>query len=142
MRPREVCDAWFKRIWNAGDVEAVDELASPSANFHGLPTSDERSMAGPAAFKAYARAFRQAFPDINVQIVRYVCEGDMIALHCAVKGTNTGPGVGATPTGRAVSFEGMVIARIEGGKLQEGWNCFDSMTMYQQLGLLPSQLLP
>jgi len=137
MSPREVSDAWFQRIWNEGDVEAVDELASPSARFHGLPHSDERSMSGPAAFKAYAHSFRQAFPDIQVRIERSVCEGDMIAVHCAVTGTNTGPGLGFPATGKAVSFEGMAMARIEAGKLQEGWNCFDLKTMLEQLGLLP-----
>jgi steroid delta-isomerase-like uncharacterized protein len=135
MSPRDLSVAWFQRIWNDGDVNAVDELAAPSARFHGLPNSNERSISGPAAFKAYASAFRRAFPDIRVRIERSVCEGNMIALHCAVTGTNTGPGLGPVATDRAVSFEGMVMARIEDGKLQEGWNCFDGATMYRQLGL-------
>src|SRR5262245_48480238 len=41
MSPREVSDAWFQRIWNEGDMAAVDELASPAARFHGLPSSHE-----------------------------------------------------------------------------------------------------
>ncbi|MGD5250458.1 ester cyclase, partial [Xanthomonas citri pv. citri] len=88
-------------------------------------------------FRTYVRFFRQAIPDIRVQVVRSVCEGDLVAIHCLVTGTHTGLGFGGTPTGKSIAFEGMAIARIEDGKLQEGWNCFDGKSMYQQLGLLP-----
>jgi hypothetical protein len=32
---------------------------------------------------------------------------------------------------------GMAIAVIRDGRLQEGWNCFDFMSLYQQVGMLP-----
>jgi hypothetical protein len=32
----------------------------------------------------------------------------------------------------------MGIARVQNGKIVEGWNCFDFMSLYQQVGLLPA----
>ena len=39
------------------------------------------------------------------------------------------------PTNKAVSITGMCIARVENGKIVEGWNNFDFLSMYQQLGM-------
>ena len=43
-------------------------------------------------------------------------------------------------TGRPVQFHGVTIVRIEQGKLVEGWNTFNQLEMFQQLGVvnLPS----
>ena len=31
----------------------------------------------------------------------------------------------------------MVIVRVENGRIVEGWNSFDFLGLYQQIGLLP-----
>jgi predicted ester cyclase len=36
--------------------------------------------------------------------------------------------------GKQANFSGVSIAKFEDGKLVEGWNGFDFLTMYQQLG--------
>jgi predicted ester cyclase len=37
--------------------------------------------------------------------------------------------------GRSAKFSGITIAKYKDGKLIEGWNGFDFIKMYQQLGL-------
>jgi hypothetical protein len=32
------------------------------------------------------------------------------------------------------------MARVRGGQIQEGWNSFDFLSLYQQIGLVPSSL--
>jgi predicted ester cyclase len=41
------------------------------------------------------------------------------------------------PSDKAVDFWGMTMARVKDGKLVEGWNSYDFMTCYQQMGVLP-----
>jgi hypothetical protein len=41
-----------------------------------------------------------------------------------------------------VNFNGIVIARVVDGRLVEGWNCFDFLTMYQQIGWVKTPPLP
>lgn len=40
-------------------------------------------------------------------------------------GTHTGPGLGLPPTGRSVRFRGITWIRTSGGKLLEGFDCWD-----------------
>ena len=83
-------------------------------------------------------AFTGAFPDLRVTVVESVSDGDRAALRCRVTGTHTGGQLGFPPTNRPVDFEGVTIVRVRDGRLAEGWNCFDFLTMYQQLGVVPA----
>jgi predicted ester cyclase len=39
------------------------------------------------------------------------------------------------PTNRTINISGMVFARVKDGKLIEGWNNFDFLSLYKQLGM-------
>lgn len=134
---REVVATWFEQVWNAGDETAIDRLMAPGATFHGL-TPNAAPVVGPAAYKPFVQAYRQAFPDVQIRILRMVCEGDQVACHCMVTGTHTGPGIGVQASGSPMKMEGMAIATIRDGQVQEAWNCFDFMSLYQQVGMLPA----
>src|SRR4051812_39267339 len=110
---------------------------APAAKFYGLPTPDGGPVVGPAAFKPFFQAFRDAFPDITIRILRTVCEGDLVACHCGVTGTHKGRGLGVEATGAPIEIYGMAMAVIRDGQIHEGWNCFDFMSLYQQVGMLP-----
>jgi steroid delta-isomerase-like uncharacterized protein len=132
-KPEAVMRTWFEEVWNQGREEAIDRIFAADAVAHGLPGGP---MTGPAAFRAIFGAFRGAFPDIRIEVLRTVTEGDLVTTHCRVTGTHSGATLGFAPTGRRVDFEGMVIARVGNGQIQEGWNCFDFLAMYQQLGVV------
>ena len=51
-------------------------------------------------------------------------------------GAHDGELAGITPTGNQVTLPGMEIVRISDGKLVEGWEGYDSMTMMRQLGVV------
>lgn len=55
--------------------------------------------------------------------------------HCRVTGTHRGDGLGVPATERRLDFYGFALGRVEGGQLREGWNCFDFLDMYRQLGV-------
>jgi predicted ester cyclase len=135
--PSEVLRIWFDRLWIAGDESVIDELYAETAIAHGLPTAP---VAGPEGFKQVYRAFRQAFPNMRIEVTHTVSEGDFGVVHCRVIGTNTGPLMGGVePTNRPVDFSGMTMARVVDGRIQEGWNVYDFLAMYQQLGVEPPQ---
>jgi predicted ester cyclase len=126
--------AWFDEVWNQGTDAAIDKFFAPTAIAHGLPGGD---LIGPQGFRQVFTAFHGAFPDIHITIERSVSEGDFVAVFCRVTGTHTGPSLGLAPTSRKMAMCGAVFARVSGGQIQEGWNCFDFLTMYQQLGAIP-----
>jgi len=43
---------------------------------------------------------------------------------------------------RPVEFWGVTIARVANGQLVEGWNVFDFLSMYQQLGWVKDPVAP
>jgi steroid delta-isomerase-like uncharacterized protein len=137
VAPQEVMHTWFEEVWNQGREDTIDRLFAADGVAHGLPGGPLR---GPAAFRAVFHAFRGALPDIHISVERTITEGDSVVVVCRVKGTHTGASLGLAPTGRSVDFNGVVIARVANGQLQEGWNCFDFLTMYQQLGVVPANL--
>ena len=68
-----------------------------------------------------------------------VGEGELAVVHCRVTGTHTGELMGIAATNRSVDFTGMTMARVVEGRILEGWNSYDFMSMYQQLGIQPPQ---
>jgi len=128
---------WFEELWNAGREETVDRLLAPHGTIHGLPTPGGRPLVGPKEFKAYYHQLRGAFPDIHVSIERMLTQGELVAVHCRVTGTHKGDGLGIPATNRPVDFSGMCIARWVDQHFIEGWNAFDFLTCYQQLGVVP-----
>ena len=123
---------WFEEIWNNGRASAVDEMLAANGVIHGL----QGAMRGPAAFKSFHAAYREAFPDVTIHIDDMVAEGDVVAVRWSGTATHNGNGLGFAATQKRIQFTGMGFARIVDGKLAEGWNNFDQLGMFQQLGVV------
>ena len=124
---------WFAEVWNHGSSDAVDQLMSADAVVHGLG----EPMTGPEGFKRFHAAYREAFPDVQVEVQDLIAEGDKVAFRWIATATHRGGSLGFAATNRNVRFEGMGIIRVRRGKLVEGWNTFDQLGMLQQLGVVP-----
>jgi len=125
---------WFDEVWNQNRVETIDELFAADGVGHGL--SDDKPINGPADFKPFQAAFRGAFPDIEVVVKDLIAEGDKVVARCAVRGRHTGDHLGMAASNAGVDFGGVVIARIENGKIAEAWNYFDFLKMNRQIGVI------
>jgi steroid delta-isomerase-like uncharacterized protein len=137
LTPDSVVRTWFEDVWNQGKEITIDRLLASDGIAHGLPTADGSPMRGPDAFKPFYRRFRGAFPDIKIEVVRTITEGEMITAHCRVTGSHQSDALGMAATGKPVEFWGMSICRVQNGQIIEAWNCFDFLTFYQQLGIVP-----
>ena len=133
---KQLVRRWFEEVWNKGRVEAVDEMLGANAIVHGLSDDSGNPLIGPASFKPFHEKFREAFPDIIVKLDDLIAEGDKVAVRCSVQGKHQGRSLGFDATQAPVGFTGMVIVRIDEGKIIEAWNNFDFMKMYQQIGAL------
>jgi len=133
---RSLIHRWFEEVWNKGREEAIDELFAEDGIAHGLADEAVQALRGPEGFKPFFKKFREAFPDIQVIIEDCISEGDKVAARCRVRAKHTGEGLGVAATGNPVEFTGMSIVRIRDGKIVEGWNNFDFMRLFQQIGAL------
>lgn len=137
-KPDDLTRQWFEQVWNQGDESAIDRMLAPDAKVHGLGGG----MVGPDGFKPMWRTFRAALSDLHVTVVRTIVDGDTCVAQVRVSGRHTGDALGGPASGRRIEVEGVTIARMKGGQLVEGWNVFDFLGMYQQLGWVPNPVLP
>lgn len=115
---------WFDEVWNQGLEKSIDELLDPRAVIHGIEGVD---APGPTGFKVFYHMFHQSFTNIHVEVEEVIAEGDYESARCQVSATRKA-------TGQTVNFSGQTTTRIKDGKIIEGWNNFDFLSMNQQLG--------
>jgi predicted ester cyclase len=128
-----VVENWFEEVWNGANEEAIDRLLAPGAVVHGLVDAAGNEVDGPEAFKQMFRQFHVALSNIHVAVEATVTEGDLQVARCIVTASHTGDGFGKPPLGKPIRFTGISIIRVKDGKIAEGWNSFDFMTMFDQM---------
>ncbi len=136
--PDSVVRQWFTEVWNERREDAIDRLMAPGAAVHGLGGA---AIVGPDGFKPFYRTFCSAFTDFKVDVVQTVVEGDRVAALCHVTGRHVGDALGGKATGRSIDLWGTTIGRVQDGRIVEGWNTFDFLTMYQQIGWVKSPVV-
>jgi steroid delta-isomerase-like uncharacterized protein len=124
-----------EELFTQGNLDAADEVYAP--DYVGHDPSNSEEVRGLEAAKRAASDYRQAFPDLRVTVEDLIAEGDRVAARLRFRGTHLGELDGITPTGRRVDCTGIVISRIEEGKIAEDWANFDDLGMMRQLGLIP-----
>ena len=140
--PEALTRQWFKEVWDEGREDAIERLFASDGVVHGLTGPGGPPIVGPEAFKPVFHMFREALGDLQIDIERTFVDGDVCIAHCRVKGRHVGRALGGEPTQRPVDFHGIAITRSKDGKLVEGWNVFDFLTMYQQIGWVPNPVAP
>jgi steroid delta-isomerase-like uncharacterized protein len=127
---------WFDEVWNRGREETIDQLFAAEAIAHGLGEEDVQ-VRGPEQFKVFWRNLRSALPDIQIRIEDTTATEDKAVVRVVLTGTHTGNGLGVPPTGNHVAVSGIVIVRLSGGQIIEGWNSWDQLGLLRQIGAIP-----
>ena len=123
---------WFSEVWNQRKLDAIAEMMAPDAVVTGLGEADE-VVRGPAEFRLFAERFQKAFSGIQITVEDAFGRGDKVAARWSGEMTHTGDDIGIPATGRTVRICGMTLARVENGKVVEGWNNWDQLGLQQQL---------
>ena len=78
---------------------------------------------------------RNAFPDFCVSIEDQIAEGNKVVTRVTFRGTHQGEYMGIPSTSKQVTYTGIAIDRIIGGKVVEMWHESDDLGMLRQLGV-------
>lgn len=70
---------------------------------------------------AHARAIHAGLSDLRVTIDDIIAESDRVAVRATWRGVHTGTFRGLAPTGKPVTFKGLVLWRVRGGRVVERW---------------------
>lgn len=119
----------------SGDPAAVVREVLAAAYAGRLEALDAHP--GMAALRGALPKVFAAFPDFAAELGQQVVEGERVATHWVLRGTHRGELFGIAPTGKAVQFQNLSIARVEGGRITQfnseaGW-----LAALMQIGALP-----
>lgn len=120
-----------QEVFNRRDLGKVDELFADDYVLHDPTAPDE--IRGRDGFRAYVRNFHEAFPDLEVEQLDQLVDGDRVATRFVIRGTHEGELFGVAPTGSTVTVDGTIISRIEGDRIVEEWTVVDVLGLLQQL---------
>ena len=122
---------FFEEGLGRGNLDLVDELVAPNAVMHNPLILD-----APSSVRGSVEMLRQAFPDLNVEVLDLIAEGDRVAAFLRLSGTNTGAYRRGSATNRHASMRAFFIWRIANGRLAESWGVADRFDFLQQLGII------
>lgn len=83
------------------------------------------------------KLFRSAFPDLHVIINDMIAEGDKVMTKLTAKGTHQNEFMGIPGSNNKISYEEVIILRLEDKKIVEHWAVADSLSLMQQIGTVP-----
>jgi steroid delta-isomerase-like uncharacterized protein len=123
---------YYDEVLNQRNLAALDDLLAP--NFASwLP---DGTRLGRAEYRDAVLASHQAFPDLVIEVLDQLAEGDKVATRWRASGTHRGPFAGIPATGRPVTITAMHLHRVADGKFTEHWEEIDLLRLLRQLGVL------
>jgi len=132
---KEIIRAFIKEVLNEGRFERMSDLVQE--DFIELdPLPDQKQ--GREGLKAVLLQFRSAFPDIHWTVSEQIAEGDKVVTRFTWTGTHGDTFLGIPATGKPVEVNGVVIDRLEAGKMAASRILMDTLSLMQQLGVIPA----
>jgi C-1 hydroxylase len=113
----------YLRAWNTADLDLFEEvLAADFVDYmYGQLRTKEALL---------QQAQDTTLVDRHTTIDDVLCDGDKIAVRVTSRYTHR-------ETGKPMTITGMIMARIEDGKMVEGWGQHDRLGQLQQLDVIP-----
>jgi len=132
----KIASRWLvERVWNAGDLDLIDEFMAVDFVAHGGSLIGE--LADAETYGMYVNGMRTSFPDAHLTIEDLVAEGDLVAIRATKRATHTGPLMTIPASGAPITTRVMMIYRFADGVIQEGWLQTDALGLLTQIGVLP-----
>lgn len=128
----EVCRRAVDEIWGEGDLDLADELYTSDALSHDPNQTEVRP--GPAGVRALVHTWRAIFPDLAMHVDTVVEGAGHVMLRWSAAGTHEGDQLGVPPTHRRVHVTGLLLCRMEQGRIAETWAEWDAAGMLRQIG--------
>ena len=132
---KEIAARMHEEVVNQKKLSALDDYVAADVVWHDPPPGLAPGMEG---FKQFFPMLYAAFPDWHATIEDVIAEGDKVVHRISGHGTHKGEWMGIAATGKHVTTTGILIYRIDNGKIVEEWLQYDVLGVMQQLGAIPA----
>lgn len=133
---KAVVHRYIEEVWNRHDLDAIDDLVSPTYFNHAA--SPEYQRAGAAYSVTWLLS---VFPDHRFEIEDIAADGETFAVRGTCRGTHERELGSVRPTGKRFAAQQSTWFRVEEGKIVEHWAAKDDLGMMRQLGIMLSELI-
>jgi len=117
------------------DVDVITDTVAEKVVCHGFPGA---AITDHESYKSFFRVFRQSFDDMDWTVHALVADERFVAAHWAIDATFVGDFAGVPADGRRISFDGMVLYRMEDGLIAETWLQINELALLGQIGAIPA----
>jgi predicted ester cyclase len=123
---------------NRGNYDVLYEVLADDFVSHGGAGMPDTH--GPQALIDLVGMFMGAMPDLRFEVLQIIADDNMVACRGLQTATHAGNFMGIAPaTGNRVEWTGTATFRFnDAGKIAERWVDMDSLSLFQQLGVVPS----
>jgi steroid delta-isomerase-like uncharacterized protein len=125
---------FYEQMCNDRKNELASELFAEGHQMHDpqVPTAD-----GPKGMADTVAVYQQGV-DGHWGIEEIFSGGDRVVVRWTGSGTHVGEVNGIPPTGKKIRVDAISIHRMDGGKIAETWEVWDTLGFLQQLGVVPA----
>src|SRR5688500_3484081 len=106
----------YEEMWNQARASMATEIFSQ-----------------PQGVERFVSQFLTSFPDLKHTVEEMIAEGDQVVARFTARGTHTGQWMHFAPTGIAIQYTGVTLARIEGDKIIEHQTWWDKAGLMEQI---------
>ena len=117
------------------NLDLLDGLYTDNYVYHGPALLGD--LHGPTAFKEMVKGFVDPIEGFRETVEAQVAEGDMVVTRLKGSGRHTGELMGSAPSGDELNWSVIVMSRFEDGKIAEEWVEFDTLSLLQQIAIVP-----
>jgi predicted ester cyclase len=108
-----------KEFIEQGNMNSFNELVGQNVVNHSAPVD---TPAGPQSMSYFIiEVLRKGFPDIKVELLDQIAEGDRVSTRKALHGTHTGDFMGIPASNKKITINVIDIIRLKDGKYVEHW---------------------
>ena len=126
---------FVEEVINQGQLDAANELVEEDFIELDLLPGQRQGREG---LKEVIAMMRAGFPDLHWVIDETVAAGDKVVSRFTWTGTHQGVFLGIPATNKAVTVRGLVIDRLNAGKMADSRILMDTLGLMQQLGVIPA----
>lgn len=135
QRHKAIVHRFLQEVFDRRNAAAAADSCARGYLWHGGHLGEATSLQD---YQAVITSFFVGFPDLEVEVLDTIAEGDRVAVRFTMNGTHLGPFKGISPTYSRVSGSGASTFRIADGRIVEEWWQADLLGLLRQLEAKPA----
>jgi steroid delta-isomerase-like uncharacterized protein len=123
----------FNTAINEGDADTMREVLDENFVHYDFQSTTH----GPEEFIEQFMDFRRSFPDLKVELVEIIGEGEKVVNRVRFTGTHQDDFNNFPASGKPIDITGLAMFHLRDGRIYEHWTEMNGVGLAQQIGMIP-----